>query len=149
MCVFGDKHQDIITTYPCVNLENQSSDKTKRNIFLWRESYHRGTRNKIKVTKQIITLVMMDHFTKWFEAFASTDQKASTVTHILVSCVFSRFCPPTIIHSDQGKNFDTQGVHLNILYTGGSIRYFWVINCFVIRYLWVADLQLCPFDTYG
>ena len=27
MCVFGDKHQDIITTYPCVNLENQSPDK--------------------------------------------------------------------------------------------------------------------------
>jgi len=56
-------------------------------------------------------LVMMDHFTKWCEAFATKDQKASTVAHILVSPVFSRFGPPTIIHSDQGKNFDSTVMH--------------------------------------
>ena len=56
-------------------------------------------------------LVMMDHFTKWCEAFATKDQKASTVAHILVSRVFSRFGPPIIIHSDQGKNFDSTVMH--------------------------------------
>ena len=56
-------------------------------------------------------LVMMDHFTKWCEAFATKDQKASTVAHILVSRVFARFGPPTIIHSDQGKNFDSTVMH--------------------------------------
>ena len=56
-------------------------------------------------------LVMMDHFTKWCEAFPTKDQKASTVAHILVSRVFSRFGPPSIIHSDQGKNFDSTLMH--------------------------------------
>ena len=50
-------------------------------------------------------------FTKWCEAFATTDQKASTVAHILVSRGFLRLAPPTIIHSDQGKNFDSTIMH--------------------------------------
>ena len=56
-------------------------------------------------------LVVMDHFTKWCEAFATKDQKAKTVANILVSRLFSRFGPPTIIHSDQGKNFDSILMH--------------------------------------
>ena len=38
-------------------------------------------------------LVIMDHFTKWCEAFPTPDQKASTVADILVTRVFSRFGP--------------------------------------------------------
>ena len=49
----------------------------------------------------------MDHFTKWCEAFPTKDQKASTVAEILVSQVFTRFGPPTVIHSDQGQNFES------------------------------------------
>ena len=56
-------------------------------------------------------LVLMDHFTKWCEAFPSKDQKASTVARILVSSVFSRFGPPTVLHSDQGRNFDSTLMH--------------------------------------
>ena len=56
-------------------------------------------------------LVMMDHFTKWCEAFPTNDQKSSTVANTLVSCVFSRFGPPTVIHSDQGRNFDSTLMH--------------------------------------
>ena len=52
-------------------------------------------------------LVVMDHFTKWCEVFATTDQKAQTVAEILVSRVFSRFGPPTVLHSDQGRNFES------------------------------------------
>ena len=33
-------------------------------------------------------LVVMDHFTKWCEAFPTKDQKASTVANLLVSKVF-------------------------------------------------------------
>ena len=51
-------------------------------------------------------LVVMDHFTKWCEVFATPDQKAKTVAAILVSRVFSRFGPPTVLHSDQGRNFE-------------------------------------------
>ena len=56
-------------------------------------------------------LVVMDHFTKWCEAFPTKDQKASTVAKVLISRVFSRFGPPTIIHSDQGRNFDSTIMH--------------------------------------
>ena len=56
-------------------------------------------------------LVMMDHFTKWCEAFPTRDQKASTVAKILVSRVFSRFGPPAVLHSDQGRNFDSTLMH--------------------------------------
>ena len=56
-------------------------------------------------------LVLMDHFTKWCEAFPTKDQNASTVASILVSRVFSRFGPPTILHSDQGRNFDSLLMH--------------------------------------
>ena len=37
---------------------------------------------------------------------ATKDQKEQTVAEILVSRVFSRFGPPTVIHSDQGRNFE-------------------------------------------
>ena len=47
-------------------------------------------------------LVMMDHFTKWCEAFPTRDQKAATVASILVSRVFSRFGPPVFLHFAQG-----------------------------------------------
>ena len=52
-------------------------------------------------------LVVMDHFTKWCEVFPTKDQKASTIADIRVTRVFRRFDPPTIIHSDQGRNFES------------------------------------------
>ena len=48
-------------------------------------------------------LVVVDHFTKWCEAFATPDQKASTVAPLLVNRIFSRFGPPAVLHSDQGQ----------------------------------------------
>ena len=56
-------------------------------------------------------LVVMDHFTKWCEAFPTKDQKASTVANLLVSKVFSRFGPPLVLHSDQGSNFESTLMH--------------------------------------
>ena len=56
-------------------------------------------------------LVVVDHFTKWCEAFATTDQKASTVAPLLVSRIFSRFGPPAVLHSDQGRNFESTLLH--------------------------------------
>ena len=52
-------------------------------------------------------LVVVAHFTKWCEAFATPDQKASTVAPLLVSRIFSRFGPPAVLHSDQGRNFES------------------------------------------
>ena len=52
-------------------------------------------------------LVVVDHLTKWCEAFPMQDQKAQTVTNILVSRLLFRFGPPQILHSDQGTNFES------------------------------------------
>ena len=52
-------------------------------------------------------LVVMDHFTKWWEVFPTQNQRASAVADILVNRVFSRFGLPTIIISDQRRNFES------------------------------------------
>ena len=56
-------------------------------------------------------LVVVDHFTKWCEAFATPDQKASTVAPLLISKIFSRFGPPAVLHSDQGRNSESVLMH--------------------------------------
>ena len=56
-------------------------------------------------------LVVVDHFTKWCEAFATPDQKASKVVPLLVSRIFYRFGPPAALHSDQGRNFESTLLH--------------------------------------
>jgi hypothetical protein len=56
-------------------------------------------------------LLVVDHFTKWCEAFATPDQKATTVAPLLISRIFSRFGPPAVLHSDQGRNFESILMH--------------------------------------
>ena len=56
-------------------------------------------------------LVMMDHFSKWCEAFPTKDQKASTFANILLHKLFSHFGRPTVLHSDQGANFESNLTH--------------------------------------
>lgn len=53
-------------------------------------------------------LSAMDYFTKWPEAYALPDQEAETVVDALVDGMFSRFGVPESIHSDQGRNFESQ-----------------------------------------
>lgn len=53
-------------------------------------------------------LVVMDYFTKWPEVFAIPNQEAVTVASKLVNEVFCRFGVPLEIHSDQGRNFESQ-----------------------------------------
>ncbi|KAJ0050423.1 hypothetical protein NL108_003631 [Boleophthalmus pectinirostris] len=52
-------------------------------------------------------LAAMDYFTKWPEAFAIPDQEAETVADTLVEGMFSRFGVAEVIHSDQGRNFES------------------------------------------
>lgn len=52
-------------------------------------------------------LVAMDYFTKWPEAYAIPDQEAVTVADALVEGMFSRFGAAEVIHSDQGRTFES------------------------------------------
>ena len=53
-------------------------------------------------------LVMTDVFSKFSQAVPCQDQKASTVARVLVQEWFQRFRVPRRIHSDQGRNFESQ-----------------------------------------
>ena len=52
-------------------------------------------------------LVAMDYFAKWPEAYAIPNQEATTVAQVLVNEFFSRFGVPYELHSDQGRNFES------------------------------------------
>ena len=53
-------------------------------------------------------LVLTDAFSKYSQAFVTSNQKSLTVAKLLVEKWFSVFGIPTRIHSDQGKSFDNE-----------------------------------------
>ena len=53
-------------------------------------------------------LVAQDYFTKWPGAFALPDQQAVTVAEVLVNQFFTRFGIPMEMHSDPGRNFESE-----------------------------------------
>ncbi|MEW8548469.1 MAG: reverse transcriptase domain-containing protein, partial [Candidatus Thiodiazotropha sp.] len=52
-------------------------------------------------------LVISDYFTKWPEAFALKDHKAETIARVLVDEVICRHGVPRSIHTDQGRDFES------------------------------------------
>ena len=52
-------------------------------------------------------LTVQCSFTKWAEAFAIPNQRATTVAKVLVRNWICRFGVPDSIHSDQGRNFES------------------------------------------
>ena len=52
-------------------------------------------------------MTVVDHFSKWAEAFAIRDHTATTVSRILVKEVISRFGCPLQILTDQGPEFES------------------------------------------
>lgn len=53
-------------------------------------------------------IVMTDYFSKWTEAFAVPNHTAMTVADKLVTEVFCRFGVPSQLHSDQGREFESE-----------------------------------------
>ena len=53
-------------------------------------------------------LVVSDYFSKWVEAYGIANQEASTIAQTLVDEFFCRFSPPRQLHSDQGRQFESQ-----------------------------------------
>lgn len=56
-------------------------------------------------------LVLTDVFSKYTQAIPTKDQRASTVADALVKHWFYLFGPPDRIHSDQGRNFESNLIH--------------------------------------
>ena len=54
------------------------------------------------------TLVVVDHFTKWAEAYPMKNQEAETGAEKLVDGFITRFGVPRQIHTDQGKPFESK-----------------------------------------
>jgi len=55
-------------------------------------------------------LVVMDYFTKWVDTMPLCDQKATAITDDVVKTC-SNFRMPKILHSDQGRNFESTLFH--------------------------------------
>lgn len=53
-------------------------------------------------------VVIGDYFSKWTEAFPLPNQEAETVAKLLVEQWVCRFGAPRIIHTDQGRNFESR-----------------------------------------
>ena len=52
-------------------------------------------------------LVVSDYFTKWTECYPMPNMEAATVAKLLVEQLFTRFGVPEQIHSDQGRQFES------------------------------------------
>lgn len=52
-----------------------------------------------------------DHFTNWVEIFPIPDQTATTTARILLNEVIGRYGCPESIHSDQGRNYESNIFH--------------------------------------
>jgi len=53
-------------------------------------------------------LAAVDYMTKWAEAYALSNEEASTCMTALYNGLFSRFGMPNRLHSDQGRNFESK-----------------------------------------
>ncbi|KAF7650711.1 hypothetical protein LDENG_00121840 [Lucifuga dentata] len=52
-------------------------------------------------------LTAMDYFTKWPEAYSLLNQEAETIVDAMVVRMFSRYGTPEVIHTNQGRNFES------------------------------------------
>jgi transposase InsO family protein len=52
-------------------------------------------------------MIAVDYFAKWPEMYAIPNHKASTIAEALVANFFCRFGIPRDLHSDQGRNFES------------------------------------------
>ncbi|KAJ8369382.1 hypothetical protein SKAU_G00094100 [Synaphobranchus kaupii] len=67
-----------------------------------------GPLNKTERNNNCYVLVIQDYFTKWVEAFPLPNERAVTVAEVLASEWMCRYGAPQTLHSDQGRNFESE-----------------------------------------
>ena len=106
-------------------------------------------------------MVAVDCLTRWVEVYAIRNQEATTVAKKLVDEMFCRFSPPEQLHSDQGRQFESDLVkeicellqirktrprrttHSAMEWWSGSIGLYW--TCFPPQ---LATIKLIGSSTY-
>ena len=53
-------------------------------------------------------LIVSDYFTRWVEAYPIANQEAQTIADVLTKEFICRFGVPLLIHTDQGRNFESK-----------------------------------------
>lgn len=53
-------------------------------------------------------MVVADYFTKWIESFAIPNMESTTIASVIVEEVICRIGTPAVIHSDQGRQFESK-----------------------------------------
>ena len=53
-------------------------------------------------------LLIIDYFTRWPEAYSLPNQEATTVAEVVTKEYVCRYGFPLELHSDQGRNFESQ-----------------------------------------
>jgi len=69
-------------------------------------------------------LVVTDHFSRYAQAFPTTNQTARTTAKVLFEKFFVHYCFPERIHSDKGANFMSGLIDITLSSGGyGSIAH--------------------------
>lgn len=76
-------------------------------------------------------LVVGDYFTKWIESYPLPDQEAETVARVLVQEFICRYGIPRELHSDQGRNFESN------------------VMAEICRMLGIKKTRTCPLHPQG
>ena len=69
------------------------------------EELEGGRTDTVHVVK--LFLVLGDYFTIWVESYPIPNMEAKTIANVFVSHFVNRFGAPDVLHTDQGRNFES------------------------------------------
>ena len=107
-----DTSHYVLSCESCQKRYHGKNPKDEMQIFIPSYPFQRigmdfqGPYNMSKSKNRYI-LILTDYFTKWPLAYATKDMTAQTVAKIITQKVIPMFGTPKIIHTDQGRQFES------------------------------------------
>ena len=106
MQLVSNLHSLCSKEIPCSKKQSKTSEHS-----LWLSPASSGNGNFRPIAREqqqeFICFVVSDYFTRYTEVFALPNQEAKIVAHKLVNEFFLRFSLPEQLHSDQGRQFES------------------------------------------